>query len=147
MNVLGLGIVALFGLVFVAALRTWWTTRDPIARDVVVVFAAMAAIFVVGVFTALVGTPPAIVQAAVVIALLGQPAATLRLAARVRPLPRLVLPVAVAAWLVTALPLAVIPSKSLPPVVVGLALLVFIVTEVAAAALFAAGSRRRAGAA
>ncbi|HEU4672825.1 MAG TPA: response regulator [Candidatus Limnocylindrales bacterium] len=147
MNVVGLAVVALFGLVFLAAVRTWWSSRDPVALDVVIVFAAMAAIFVIGVVTAVFGTPPPIVEAVVVIALLGQPVATLRLAGRVRRISSLVVPVAAAAWLVTAVPLALIPRASLPPALVGAALAVFVLTELVAAGLLAAASRHRAGAA
>ncbi len=147
MNIVGLVVLALFVLVFLAAVRGWWRSRDPVALDVVVVFAAMAAIFVVGLVTAVVGTMPTIVRAIVVVALLGMPVATLRLAARVHPVSPLVLPVATVAWVASSWPLVLFPPGEPPPPLLAAAVAVFTVTELIAAGLLATASRRRAGAA
>jgi len=135
---------ALFGLVFLSAVRAWWRRRDPLSRDVVLVFSAMAALFALGLVRLVAGQLPPIVSGAAVALLLGQPLLTLRLAAQIRPIPGVVLLAASAGWVLTALPLA-IGGSSTPTAVVLAAVGVFVTVEAAAAAYLAAAARRRAG--
>ncbi len=55
MDLLTFALEALFALVFLWALATWWRRRDALSLDVVLVFSAMAALFVLGVVRLLVG--------------------------------------------------------------------------------------------
>ncbi len=146
MDLLTVALEALFAIVFLWALATWWRRRDALSLDVVLVFSAMAVLFVLGVVRLLVGPPPPIVNGIAVVLLLGQPVFTLRLAARIATIPRWVLAAAAGGWLLTALPLAVAGSST-PKAIVLAAVGVFVVAEVAAAAYLAGVARRRAGAA
>jgi len=94
----------------------------------------------------LVGTMPPLVSAVAIVALLGQPGLTLRLAAHVRSIPRAVLAGATIAWALTALPFAVLGESTPRPVLLA-AVAVFVITEGAAAAYLAGAARHRAGAA
>ncbi|TAJ99870.1 MAG: response regulator [Chloroflexota bacterium] len=146
MDLLTILIEAAFGLVFLAALREWWRRRDALSLDVVLVFGTLIALFVVSAVTQLVGALPTLVTGVAISALLAQPGLTLRLAAHVRPIPRVVLVAAIIGWAVTALPLAVLGSDAPRPLLLG-AVAVFGVTDVTAAAYLAAAARGRAGAA
>lgn len=145
MDLLTFAIEALFALVFLWALVTWWRRRDPLSLDVVLVFGATGIIFVLGLVGLLVGPAPPLVSGIAAALLLGQPLFMLRLAARIRSIPRLAVVAATGGWLLTALPLAVAGSST-PPAVVLAAVGVFVATEVAAAAYLAGAARRRAGA-
>ena len=145
MDLLTFAIEALFALVFLWALAAWWRRRDLLSLDVVLVFSAMAALFALGLVRLLVGPPPPIVSGIAAALLLGQPVFTLRLAARIRPIPRQVLVAATGGWLLTALPLAAAGSST-PTAVVLAAVGVFVAAEVAAAVYLAGAARRRAGA-
>ena len=145
MTPLTFALEALFALVFLWALGTWWRRRDALSLDVVLVFSAMAALFALGLVRQLVGPPPPIVGGIAVMLLLGQPVLTFRLAARIGPIPRPVLIAASGGWLVTSLPLALLGSST-PTAVVLAAVGVFAAAEVAAAAYLAGAARRRAGA-
>ena len=145
MDLLTLVLEALFALVFLWALGAWWRRRDALSRDVVLVFSAMAALFALALVRLAIGPPPPIVNGIAVVLLLGQPVFTLRLAARIRPIPQRVLVAATVGWLLTALPLAGAGSST--PTTVALAAVgVFAATEVAAAVYLAGAARRRAGA-
>ena len=137
---------SLFGVIFVWALRAWWLRRDPLSRDVVLVFSAMGALFGLQLITLVAGPASPVLHAIALVLLLGQPTFTLRLAAEIHPVPRAVLAGATVGWLAATVPLVVLGSP--PPVVVALAAVaVFVVSEAAAAAYLAAAARRRAGAA
>src|SRR4029079_4565645 len=77
--------------------------------------------------------------------ILAQPLFTLRLTARLRPVPRAVIAAAVIGYLVTTVPLFVI--RPLPPALTLAALAVFAVTEFLAAGYLALEARNRTGAA
>lgn len=145
MDLLTFALEALFASVFLWALGGWWRRRDALSLDVVLVFSAMAALFALGLVGLLVGPPPPIVSGIAAALLLGQPLFTLRLAARIRPIPRRVLASATGGWLLTALPLA-IAGASTPTAVVLAAVGIFVAAEVAAAGYLAGAARRRAGA-
>ena len=146
MDALTLAIEAIFALVFLAAVAEWWRRRDALSLDVVLVFGTLVALFIVSFIAMLVGEMPPLVSAVAIVALLGQPGLTLRLAAHVRPIQRAVLVGAAVAWALTAIPFAVFGEDTPRPVLLA-AVAVFVVTEAAAAAYLAGAARRRAGAA
>jgi signal transduction histidine kinase/DNA-binding response OmpR family regulator len=141
-----IAIELLFALVFVASLIDYVRRRDPLSRDLVAVFGAVAALFVVQ-FVGLVfgATPPwlAAISAGLILA---QPLFTLRLAARLRKVPVGVGIAAFVGYLVTAIPLIVIP-RPVPVALTLAAVGVFAITELLAAGYLAAEARRRTGAA
>ncbi|MCI0582979.1 MAG: response regulator [Chloroflexi bacterium] len=146
MNPLTLAIEAIFGLVFAVALVGWWRRRDAVSRDVVVVFGTLVILFVVSLATSVLGPLPVAVNAVAIAALLGQPLATLRLAADLRPVPRPLLVAALVGWVVTTIPFAVLGSGTPQPIALA-AVAVFVAADVAAAAYIAGAARRRSGAA
>ena len=77
-------IEALFALVFVQALVAYLRRRDPVQRDVMLVFAAVAMLFVLDVARTVLGEPPALLRAVSLVMFFAQPYFTLRLLQRVR---------------------------------------------------------------
>jgi signal transduction histidine kinase/CheY-like chemotaxis protein len=136
----------LFAAVFVAALLTFLRHRDPLSRDLMLVFSALAVLFVLDIVRRLGLQPPAIVNSAAIALLLAQPFLTLRLVARVRPVSRWLLLGALVAWAATALPLAAL-GQSAPRLVALAAVAVFVVTELVAAIFFAWEAGKRIGSA
>ena len=141
-----IAIELLFALVFVASLVDYLRRRDPLSRDLVAVFGAVAALFVVQFVGLIFGSTPPWLAAASVALILAQPLFTLRLAARLRRIPRSLVATASIAYLVTAIPLVVLP-KPIPVALTLAAVGVFAITEFLAAAFLAAEARRRTGAA
>jgi signal transduction histidine kinase/CheY-like chemotaxis protein len=141
-----IAIELLFALVFAASLIDYVRRRDPLSRDLVPVFGAVAALSVVQFVGLVFGSVPGWLSAASALLILAQPLFTLRLAARLRPIPRLVWVAAPIAYLVTAVPLFVLP-RPIPVAVTLAAVGVFAVTELLAAGYLAAEARRRTGAA
>ncbi|MDQ1646308.1 MAG: hypothetical protein QOJ50_2492, partial [Cryptosporangiaceae bacterium] len=135
---------ALFVAVFVRALVSYARTRDHVQRDVMLVFSAVAALLVVGLARQLFGEPPRLVGALASAWLLGQPFWTLRVAARLRPVPRWVLWAAAAGWAGTAAPVF-LAGQVLPKPLVLAAVLAFVTSEAAAAVYLGAEARRRTG--
>jgi signal transduction histidine kinase/CheY-like chemotaxis protein len=139
-------IEVLFAVVLIASLIDWLRRRDVLSRDVVSIFAAVSALFVVQFVTLVFGTAPAWLSALVAAMILAQPFLTLRLAARLRPIPRAVPIVALIAYLTTAIPLVVLP-RPIPVPLTLLAVAVFALTEFVAAGYLFLEARRRTGAA
>src|SRR3989442_178447 len=110
--------------------------REPLRRCPAV--ARHAALIVVS-------TPPGLSAASAAL-ILAQPLFTLRLAARLRRIPRAVLSAALIAYLVTAIPLVALP-RPIPIALTLAALGTFAITEFTAAGYLAAEARRRTGAA
>jgi signal transduction histidine kinase/DNA-binding response OmpR family regulator len=137
----------LFGVVFVAVLLEYARRRDALSRDLVLVFGSVASIFVVQLIGLIFGSTPPWLSAASALLLLAQPLFALRLAARLRPVPRTVILAATAGYLATALPLILLPVRPLPGVLVLAALAVFAITEFLAAGYLAMEARHRTGAA
>jgi signal transduction histidine kinase/CheY-like chemotaxis protein len=79
---------ALFLLVLIRVLSAYRHGRDPVQRDVVLVFAAMAVFFARNLVRELGGSIPDVVSGVLNAALLAQPLLTLRLVGRLRPVPR-----------------------------------------------------------
>ena len=138
-------IEGLFAVVFVAVLLDFVRRRDPLSRDLVLVFGAVASIFVVQLIGLVLGKPPAWLSAASGLLILAQPLFTLRLTARLRPVPRVVIAAAVIGYVVTTVPLFLI--RPLPPALTLAALAVFAITEFLAAGYLALEARNRTGAA
>jgi signal transduction histidine kinase/CheY-like chemotaxis protein len=133
----------LFGALFLATLVAYLRRRDSLSRDVMLVFASIAMLFVLVAVSALLGPLPQPVIGGGVAILLAQPVLTLRLAHRVRAINRWVRYVALVAYLATALPLVVAFSQPL----VLLAVAVFVVTDLLAAYFLGREARRRSGSA
>ncbi|MGP1674437.1 MAG: response regulator, partial [Candidatus Limnocylindrales bacterium] len=135
----------LFVLLFVWAV--WMAVRrhDALARDVALVFAPIAVVQATGVLRSWVGPLPFWVSAGTIILLLAQPVFSLKLVSDIRTLPRGLLAVASGAFVITsAWLLATMGEVALAYVA---AALVFVLTELVAAAYFAIEARRRTGAA
>ncbi|OJF12477.1 response regulator [Couchioplanes caeruleus] len=137
---------ALFTAVFLRLLVGYLRRRDGLHRDVVVMFSAMAVLFVLAVLSQVVGEPPRPVEVAASVLLLGQPFLTLRVARRVGPVPAAVYWSAFAGWLVSAVLLA-IGGEALSSSAVLLVVAVFVVTEIVAAWFLTRLAMARAGAA
>src|SRR5438552_17128016 len=132
-----------FALLFVHALVTYLRRRDPLQRDVIFVFTAMAMVFGLEVWRRTLGPPPAWLAGVSSVLLLAQPYLTLRLTARLRPVARPLRIAALAGFLVTALPFA--SGRVMPAAVVLAAVAVFGVVELVAAVFLYREGRHRSG--
>ena len=141
-----IAIELLFALVFVASLADYVRRRDPLSRDLVAVFGSVAALFVVQFIGLFIRPTPALLAAASAALILAQPLFTLRLAARLRPIPQRVAVAALVGYLVTAIPLVFLP-RPIPIVLTLAAVAVFAITEFLAAGYLGLEARRRTGAA
>jgi signal transduction histidine kinase/CheY-like chemotaxis protein len=141
-----IAIELLFAIVFVASLVEFVRRRDPLSRDLVLVFGSVAALFVVQFIALIFGSTPPQLAAASAALILAQPFFTLRMAARLRSIPRAVVVSAFIAYLATAIPLVILPRPIAIPLTLA-AVGVFAVTEFAAAAYLALAARERTGAA
>jgi len=143
-------VILVAGLLFAAvcahALAGYLRRRDPLQRDVVVVFAAPAMLFALSMVRAVTAAPPRPVTAVALVLLFGQPFFTLRMVGQVGRVPRWLYPVVVGGWVSTATPLAVLP-RPLPRPVIWVAVGVFFAGQLIAALYLASEARRRAGAA
>ena len=149
MNPATFAIEILFVAVFAGAVVRLVRGRDPLAGDVVLVFSGLAAVFIVGIARLAFGELPAVVQALAIVLLLAQPFFTLRLVGRLRDLPRWVLPAAFIALAATAVPFVALTltqgDGSLTRPLVLAVVIVFGVTELAAAGYLADEARVRVG--
>jgi signal transduction histidine kinase/CheY-like chemotaxis protein len=136
----------LFALLFLGALVSYLRRRDAVSRDVVFMFGSVASLFVVAGLQAAVGPLPPVVTGFALVLLFAQPLLTLRVVARLRPVPRLVMIAAAAAFAITALPFLVIDLTDAPSLLLG-AVGVFVLTNLAVAVYLALEARRRVGAA
>jgi len=133
-----------FALVFLRALASYVRQRDPLGRDVTLVFSAMAALFVLKVTQEIFGEPPVLVRNLAALLLLAQPYLTLRLVARLRVVRRRTLFAALAAYAVTAVP-TILAGPRAPAALTLAAVTVFAVTETLAARHLRQEAGRRAG--
>ncbi|GGK27741.1 hypothetical protein GCM10010124_20400 [Pilimelia terevasa] len=132
-------------VVFLRALWGYLRSRDPMQRDVTIMFAAAAALFVLDLVQVLGQPVHRALWAAALGLLLLQPYLTLRLAHRLHHVPQWLTRTTIAAYLVAAVPAVAAPR----PLAWGLALgfiVVFMVTEGIAAGYLFAEARRRTGA-
>jgi PAS domain S-box-containing protein len=142
-----LAITALFAMVLGWVFRTYLRRRDPLLRDVMLMLAAVAMLFVVGVIRLFAGQPPTVVIVLALMVLLAKPFFTLRLACQLRPVPRAWLRLALAAWLLSALPVVAAATGPMPGPAAWPAVALFFLGETAAACLLGMEARRRGGAA
>jgi signal transduction histidine kinase/ActR/RegA family two-component response regulator len=145
-NPITLIVELLFAALFVATLVSYVRRRDALSRDVMLIFASLAGLFLVAGVGALVGTLPGPIIGVAFALLLAQPLFTLRLADRLHPVAAPVPVAATLAWAVTSLPMLVLPIRQVPLLIVA-GLAVFAVTHVVAAVYLAVEARRRFGAA
>ncbi len=136
---------ALFALVFVRSLIAYLKDRDPVQRDLMAVFSAVAMLFVLDVIRRVFGQPPAAVRAAALILLFAQPYFTLRLIHRIRPVPRWLQLAAVAGVAINTMLVLSAPKLS-RGALIGV-LIIFISVQTTAAVLLARGARGRTGSA
>ena len=155
MELTALVVEALFLVLFVATLVGYLRHRDPVRRDVMLVFSGLAVLFVAQLWKGLGGIAPVPLTIVGGVLLLLQPVFTLHLASLVRGVPRTVLFGAVAVLFVSTAMLALYlnvfvlivqlfqkvpalkalaPTQSEPPFVVAqsVVLLIFIALAVAA---------------
>jgi signal transduction histidine kinase/CheY-like chemotaxis protein len=137
---------ALFAAVFVRALLGYLRRRDGLQRDVVLMFSALAVLFVLAVVRQLLGEPPRLVTVAASVLLLGQPFLTLRLVRRVGRVPGAVYWPALAGWVASGVLLAA-GGEVLGRWLVLAVVAVFVATEIAAAVFLARLALARTGAA
>jgi signal transduction histidine kinase/DNA-binding response OmpR family regulator len=135
---------ALFAAVFARVLASYLRRRDLLQRDVAIMFSTLAVLFVLEVLRQTVGQPPQLVRSLATVLLAGQPFLMLRVVRRLAPVPAPVYWLALAGWIVTAVPVMVVAGPLgvwLLPVVA-----VFVVTEISAAFFLARLARERIGA-
>lgn len=139
-------VTALFFLILLWVSWRYLRERDPLLRDVMWIFAAVSMLFVLALFRWLVGEPFWPARGIVWALLLAQPFLTMRLVSRLRPVPGWLLTAAAIAWILCAIPVAILP-RPLPAQVVWPCVIVFFAGEAVAAWLFAVEARRHGGAA
>jgi signal transduction histidine kinase/CheY-like chemotaxis protein len=132
-----------FALVFCQALVAYLRGRDPLQRDVMLVFTAMATIFGLEVWRRVLGPPPAWLGGISAVLLLAQPYLTLRLVAQLRPVARPLRVSALIGFAITGLPFAL--GRPMPAVVVLAAVTVFVAVETTAAGFLYREAQRRSG--
>ena len=137
---------ALFAVLCISTLVSYVRRRDSLSRDVMLIFASVAVLFVVVGINAVAGGLPDPVLGAALALLLAQPLFTLRLANQLHPIPRWVRVTALIGYLLTALPLIVVPLAQVRPVFVAGGV-VFVVTDLTAAFYLGLEARRRVGSA
>jgi signal transduction histidine kinase/DNA-binding response OmpR family regulator len=136
----------LFAVIFLRTLVNYVRTRDPLQRDVAFVFLPPMALFVNSVYRQLVEDPSSIGSGIATALLLGQPYLTLRLTARLRPVPRALSVVFLALYAATAIPLTLAP-RPLPLGLVLAIVVLFAGPESIAGTYLLLGARGRSGAA
>jgi signal transduction histidine kinase/CheY-like chemotaxis protein len=144
MSEVALAVEALFALVFGRALVAYLRTRDPLDRDVTVMFSAMAMLFVIQLLRLVFGRPPELVNLIVVGLLMAQPFLTLRLVNRLSPVPSWLFRGALVGYLCTTWPMMLWPGEP-PRVTLLAAVLVFFTTELLAGLYLAREGRNRSG--
>ena len=146
MNVLTVLVELVFLVLFVGTLISYLRRRDALSRDVMLIFASLAALFVIAGVGAIVGMLPDVVVGVAFAMLLAQPLFTLRVADRVHPVPAPVRIGAAALWAVCAIPLLILPLTQVALfALAGIA--VFVVTNLVSAAYLLRGALRRYGSA
>ncbi len=146
MNLVTFISLLLFALLFGMTLVAYVRRRDPLSRDVMLIFASVAALFAsLGVGAVGLELPDAVYGASLAL-LLAQPLFSLRLAHQIHFVPRAVRIVALVAFAITAVPMVVIPLGSIGLLLVP-AGVVFVLGHLAAAYFLAREAARRVGAA
>ncbi|MEU4214113.1 PAS domain S-box protein [Actinoplanes sp. NPDC026623] len=139
-------IAALFVTVLVWTSVTYLRRRDPLLRDLMLIFASMSMVFIVGGLRLIMGVPPGPVVAVLVALVIAQPYLTLRLVSRLRRVPSWVLWAALAGWIVGAAKIIFWPAELPNRAGWSVAIMIFLFDAVAAM-LLAHEARNRGGAA
>lgn len=140
-------IEALYTLVFLQSLMTYLRRRDPVQRDVTLVFAPLTSLLALDVIRRVQGVEelPSAVSYVGVTLLLAQPYLTMRLVRTLRPVPRWAMPVTLCIFAVTTAPFYVVGKRNVPLVTLGV-VIGFCAVQMAAATFLAGEARRRTGA-
>ena len=143
MQLLVYAVEGLFLVLFLATLREYLRHRNPISRDLALVFSSLAFLFVVQALEDLSGQELALAGRIGAVLLLLQPVFLLHLVSLVRPVPRLALWGSAVVLGGTSVIALTVPE---PPQAVALAMVsVFVLTEVLAAAYLLLEAIRRTG--
>lgn len=139
----------LFLVLFLATLWRYIKQRDPVSRDLALVFSALAVLFVAEAWELITGTPASLVSAIGAVLLLLQPVFTLHLVSLVRPVPNGLIrgaAILLIALMVPALALPAPPAAlGLKPIATVIAVGAFIAFEAAAAIYLLLEAVRREG--
>ena len=136
----------LFGFLFISSVIAYVRRRDALSRDVMFIFGSVGMLFVLVGARLVIGSLPAWVDGAALALLFAQPPLTLRLAHKLHPVHRPVRIGAALAYAVTALPLIVLPLKTVPALVLA-AVAAFVVIDLVAGFYLGLEARRRVGSA
>jgi signal transduction histidine kinase/CheY-like chemotaxis protein len=140
-----LTVEAVFAFLFARVLVAYTRRRDPAMRDVAVMFAVVALLFVLAVIRQTVGEPPVVIQLVASALLLGQPFLMVRLVRTIGPVPGWVYRASLGGWLVLVA-LVASSGAAAAPVLVAVMVSVFVATEMVAAAYLIKLARQRQGA-
>jgi signal transduction histidine kinase/DNA-binding response OmpR family regulator len=134
-----------FAVLFLRALLWYLRRRDPLQRDITWVFAPCTVLFYVDVVRRVANPLPDWVSAVTLTFLLAQPYLTVRLAGRLRHVPRWLDRTVLATFFAAAVPMLVAP-RPLSPSFILVAVTGFVIGELVAAALLWGKARTRTGA-
>jgi signal transduction histidine kinase/DNA-binding response OmpR family regulator len=134
----------LFAVIFLRALWSYLRRRDLLQRSVTQVFAPCTVLFLLDIIRRTVGPPPTWVSALSLTLLLAQPYLTVRLAGRLRHVPRWLDRAVLLTFLAGAVPMLLAP-RPIPTPLVLLAVGAFVTGEMVAAGLLWSKSRTRTG--
>jgi signal transduction histidine kinase len=140
-------IEALYALVFLRSLVAYAQRRDPVQRDLTLVFAPFTPLLVLEIVRRVQGAAqlPLVLTDVAVTLLLAQPYLTLRLVRTIRPVPRWAMRAALGVFVVTTVPFYFLGRRNI--LLVTFALVVgFFAVQGYAATLLAGEARRRTGA-
>jgi signal transduction histidine kinase len=140
-------IEALYALVFLHSFVTYLRRRDPVRRDLTLVFVPLTSLLVLEVARRALGVAelPMVPAYVAVTLLLAQPYLTLRLVRTVRPVPRWIGPVAFGIFVATTVPFYFLGQQKIPLVTLAM-VMGFFVVQGSVAVLLAGEARRRTGA-
>jgi signal transduction histidine kinase/CheY-like chemotaxis protein len=134
-----------FAVLFLRALLGYLRRRDPLRRAVTLVFAPFVVVLCIDMLRMAYGTIPRWLNAIGAAAVLAQPYLTLRLAGRLRTVPRALSAAVLAGYVAVLIPVAVLPLP-LPAPARAPSVLYFLAVELIAAALLFGEARTRTGA-
>jgi signal transduction histidine kinase/CheY-like chemotaxis protein len=134
----------LFAVIFLRALWSYLRRRDLLQRSVTLVFAPCTVLFLIDVVRRTVGPPPLWVSALSLTLLVAQPYLTVRLAGRLRHVPRWLDRAVLLTFLASAVPMLLAP-RPLPSGVVLFTVAAFVIGETVAAVLLWSKARTRTG--
>ena len=147
MDAIGVVAALVFVVVFASSVVAYLRRRDTLSGAVALLFASTAPVFIGQLLsTAFRFEVPASLTILGILGLLAQPCLALNLAAMLHPIPRKVQWAVIAGYVVTAVPLMLLPAPPPMPLVFA-AIAAYATTAVTAAAYFALAGRRRTGSA